>query len=694
MAQAPQYEPTTSFRDNELNNQGGRSTVSTELLDGELQDVAVSVNALQVNQELNQRDDGEIRDQRVKMHTLAADVLAFIAARYTTPRGAWVTATSYAIGDLVGYTDTNTYICVTAHTSGVFATDLAAGRWLLFTLGTTIGAGAVSFAPTGTIAATDVQAAINESDTEVRALVVAEAASRVAGDAASAAYTDALESDLASTASASVGTGLLGWLRAATGAVASTLYAWLDWQNVHVFEFMTMAQRIDVLSGANTLDVVGAWNAAHAAALAQNKAMIVANGLHRHTSQFNHDPRVPIIGGYQGWCNFTASTYAQGAAIYKAHNGHGISTVGTFSTVGTVAAGIKNISVFSDYGTWASGSGFYSDTTAELVHENCNAFACGGWGFELGVTATNQYNTHNHVINAYSNNCQSGGFKIGSKWSRLRDTRVDGGAVSYQFINAGDLDIMSTHAEGFTSIGYDFQGGTGRSVIYGKNFIGNTVAGGSRIGVRIQNVSGNGYITLENFEVRSTLATQTFTALQIVGSNAVNTTARDWEVVGATIGVDDSGDRTNLLGNYFYGCDLPIRANGNRYRYLNNRFEATVGANTINHVAGTIGLWQGNEFDKAPLPTLSGTQGNYSGIRVKDNPGFVTRARGTTAGGFTTGTNIAHGLAGTPNDVKFGSYTVGISGLAITTLNATNFAPNWTGGATQIYWEAACPCDY
>lgn len=41
---------------------------------------------------------------------------------------AWVTATAYAVGDLRTNAGT-TYYCTTAHTSGTFATDLAAGKW-------------------------------------------------------------------------------------------------------------------------------------------------------------------------------------------------------------------------------------------------------------------------------------------------------------------------------------------------------------------------------------------------------------------------------------------------------------------------------------------------------------------------------------------------------------------------------------
>jgi len=46
---------------------------------------------------------------------------------YSTP-AAWVTATAYAIGDLRSSGGSN-YYCTTAHTSGTFATDLAAGKW-------------------------------------------------------------------------------------------------------------------------------------------------------------------------------------------------------------------------------------------------------------------------------------------------------------------------------------------------------------------------------------------------------------------------------------------------------------------------------------------------------------------------------------------------------------------------------------
>lgn len=45
--------------------------------------------------------------------------------------GAWLTATAYAVNDLVRENG-NVYICLEAHTSGTFSTDLAAAKWELF----------------------------------------------------------------------------------------------------------------------------------------------------------------------------------------------------------------------------------------------------------------------------------------------------------------------------------------------------------------------------------------------------------------------------------------------------------------------------------------------------------------------------------------------------------------------------------
>lgn len=50
--------------------------------------------------------------------------------RMTDLATAWVTSTAYVIDDYVSESGLN-YVCLEAHTSGVFATDLAANKWIL-----------------------------------------------------------------------------------------------------------------------------------------------------------------------------------------------------------------------------------------------------------------------------------------------------------------------------------------------------------------------------------------------------------------------------------------------------------------------------------------------------------------------------------------------------------------------------------
>lgn len=63
----------------------------------------------------------EFGHQYLRIHIGGATLLAPTAA-------AWLTTTTYAVGDLVAQGGSQ-YYCTTAHTSGTFATDLAAGKW-------------------------------------------------------------------------------------------------------------------------------------------------------------------------------------------------------------------------------------------------------------------------------------------------------------------------------------------------------------------------------------------------------------------------------------------------------------------------------------------------------------------------------------------------------------------------------------
>jgi len=76
------------------------------------------------------RSDGALKNQIVTPDSLSAASRALIAGGAIVPRGAWATAASYAVRDLVSQEGAS-YVAVTAHTSGTFATDLADGKWML-----------------------------------------------------------------------------------------------------------------------------------------------------------------------------------------------------------------------------------------------------------------------------------------------------------------------------------------------------------------------------------------------------------------------------------------------------------------------------------------------------------------------------------------------------------------------------------
>src|SRR4051812_16183858 len=96
-------------------------------IDAELDAIQLTAAAILANLVLIQRDDGALKNNSVGFDQLTTALLAMIeAAAGWAPRGIWVTATAYVIGDLTTHS-TGTYVSAAAHTSGVFATDLAAG---------------------------------------------------------------------------------------------------------------------------------------------------------------------------------------------------------------------------------------------------------------------------------------------------------------------------------------------------------------------------------------------------------------------------------------------------------------------------------------------------------------------------------------------------------------------------------------
>lgn len=95
--------------------------------DAEFDAAHQTVSEIRTNLGLIQRDDGLLLNGSVHPDALSSATRLIVAG--WNIRGNWLTATSYAVKDFVGNGGLG-YVCLIAHTSGTFAVDLAAGKWL------------------------------------------------------------------------------------------------------------------------------------------------------------------------------------------------------------------------------------------------------------------------------------------------------------------------------------------------------------------------------------------------------------------------------------------------------------------------------------------------------------------------------------------------------------------------------------
>lgn len=91
-------------------------------LEQEFDEVKRVLDATKRASQMIQRSDGQIANFAIGLDQLAPEVVLGIPT-------VWVTATDYAVRDVVWYNNI-LYVCNTAHTSGTFATDLAAVKWV------------------------------------------------------------------------------------------------------------------------------------------------------------------------------------------------------------------------------------------------------------------------------------------------------------------------------------------------------------------------------------------------------------------------------------------------------------------------------------------------------------------------------------------------------------------------------------
>lgn len=122
MAQPPPYERQYAFRAFQTANPD--DPLPGQKVDIELNAVKATLDEVLANLALIQRDDGRVANNSIGTSQLDG---ALISLGFERPT-AWATATAYAVDDAV-FQNSKLYLCLVAHTSGTFNTDLSAAKW-------------------------------------------------------------------------------------------------------------------------------------------------------------------------------------------------------------------------------------------------------------------------------------------------------------------------------------------------------------------------------------------------------------------------------------------------------------------------------------------------------------------------------------------------------------------------------------
>jgi len=140
MSQPPAYTRFKDYSNYQATHQLPGPALAGSDLDADFDRIKATLDAVLTNLAAVQRDDGDLHNGIVTPESLSSAVAIMIAG--WTVKGAWVTATAYAVKDYVT-NGGNGYVCLVAHTGGTFSTDLAAGKWAIVqTAGPTGPAGA------------------------------------------------------------------------------------------------------------------------------------------------------------------------------------------------------------------------------------------------------------------------------------------------------------------------------------------------------------------------------------------------------------------------------------------------------------------------------------------------------------------------------------------------------------------------
>lgn len=200
--------PNAYTRAKDFTADSGSNTDHQELND-ELDTLGANLNLLLVSLQAIQKSDTTLGNARVHPLSFDAASLTLMASKSFVVRGQWLTATAYAIGDIVSQS-AESYLAATAHTSGTFTTDLAAVKWIpVSAFSTTVSEFAATLLD-------DVTAAVMLTTLGVTAFI-----QTLLDDATAAAARTTLDS--AALTAANVFTATQTWLKGSDVASAAAL---------------------------------------------------------------------------------------------------------------------------------------------------------------------------------------------------------------------------------------------------------------------------------------------------------------------------------------------------------------------------------------------------------------------------------------------------------------------------------------
>jgi hypothetical protein len=404
------------------------------------------------------------------------------------------------------------------------------------------------------------------------------------------------------------------------------------------------------------------------------------------TSPINVPDKVNLRGDKVGITNNAGTAWEVGTGIYKAHSGSGVTI--TSNNMGTL---VQDIALLSNNSTYAGGSGWVVGPARNVRLIRCNAFKMGADSFVLGDNTLNSY--MNSMFDCYSNNPLGRNFVCGSEWGKMIDIVSDGGTISLEVQSTATYTVArNVHSETIKTQAMKI--GAGNFVLDGRSVL--LLNDGTVQGIILLNNSGVSNAVISNVFMTPPGATpgrHSTVGVHLAGRNNVACTVRSCVIQGFDTGILDAGADNELHNNDLYANTLQINANGSGgYYYHGNTIVSTGGSYSIVHNAGTSGLWTGNNLDKTINAAMSGTPGNFSGIRVKDNVGYVSRNSGRAAG-VSSPAGIRHGLAGVPSQVLVSTTTSGLSNIHQTGADASAFELTWSGGTGTFNWTANLPCD-